>query len=202
MEDAAALIEEFDAAPVAVLGWSAGGVIAASLAANHPSLVSSLVLVEPPLHLITHPTASTLSMLGRTTFRRHVRRDKQAAAATMYRWSSGLSTGGNTFDRLPEEMRRGMLDNADSTLREMDQQTLPYPRKATLRAISCSVTLLIGEHSDSAFQRAGGFIRRLLPDAREVRLADAGHFPHIEQPDAWVSAVREALGTEAVAATA
>ena len=35
---------------------------------------------------------------------------------------------------------------------------------------------------------------RLLPNARTLTIAAAGHVPHLEQPEAFVSAVLEFLG--------
>lgn len=49
-DDAAALLEHLDAVPAHDLGWSAGGLVALSLAIGHPHAVRSLTLVEPSLH--------------------------------------------------------------------------------------------------------------------------------------------------------
>jgi pimeloyl-ACP methyl ester carboxylesterase len=51
------------------------------------------------------------------------------------------------------------------------------------------VTIIEGELSDPAFKVADAFVERLLPNARLVRLSDAAHFLHIDQPDQWVQAL-------------
>ena len=55
-EDAAALLSTVGAAPATVVGWSGGGITALDLAVNHPQVISSLVLVEPPLLAKKHLT--------------------------------------------------------------------------------------------------------------------------------------------------
>src|SRR5687768_9901156 len=53
-EDAAALLQQLQAAPATVVGWSMGGIIGLCLALAHPRLVSRLVMWEPPLHATKH----------------------------------------------------------------------------------------------------------------------------------------------------
>jgi pimeloyl-ACP methyl ester carboxylesterase len=125
--DAALLLDALKAAPATVVGWSGGGVVALDLAASSPECVSGLVLAEPGVHLLTHPTRSSLAMATRSAAHRYLRRDRAAAAAIMYRWAGGYRTGGNAFDGFPEAWREQMLAHARSTLREMDQLMRPYP---------------------------------------------------------------------------
>jgi pimeloyl-ACP methyl ester carboxylesterase len=187
--DAAALLTALDASPATVVGWSAGGVVALDLAASYPERVASLVLAEPAVHLSTHPRRGTLAMSARSNFQRYVRRDQAAAAAAMYRWAGGYTTGGNAFDGFPDAWREQMLANAPTTLREMDQMIRPYPSRAAIRSITCPVTVIEGELSDPAFPSADAFLMRLLPQARMVSLPGAAHMLHIDKPDLWVDAV-------------
>jgi 3-oxoadipate enol-lactonase len=187
--DAAALLTALDASPATVVGWSGGGVIALDLATSHPDSVAELFLAEPAAHLLTHPTRSTLVMQTRSALQKFVRRDAGAAAQTMYRWASRRTTGGSTFDDLPQAWQDQMVSHAGSTVREMDQLMLPYPRRSAIRSISCPVTVIEGELSDPVFIAADAFVRRLLPQARLLTLPGAAHFLHIDQPDLWVEAV-------------
>ena len=70
------------ASPATVVGWSGGGVIALDLAASDPDRVAALVLAEPAVHLLTHPTLAALGMAVRSGFQRYVRRDATSAALT------------------------------------------------------------------------------------------------------------------------
>ena len=189
VRDAAALLDALDAAPATVVGWSGGGAVALGLAVSSPESVAELVLAEPAVHMLTHPTRAVLAMQTRASIRRYVRRDAGAAAQTMYRWASGSTAGGNTFDTLPQAWQDQMTRNGPTTLREMDQLLPPYPSKSAIRSIACPVTIIEGELSDPAFKVADAFVERLLPNARLVRLSDAAHFLHIDQPDQWVQAL-------------
>ena len=97
--DAAELLEALGAVPATVVGWSGGGVVALDLAVSYPSHVASLVLAEPAVHLLTHPTRSTLEMTARLGFHRYVRRDATAAVLTNYR-SAVVTRRGATGRRL------------------------------------------------------------------------------------------------------
>jgi pimeloyl-ACP methyl ester carboxylesterase len=189
--DAAALLDALGASPATVVGWSGGGVIALDLAATVPDCVAELVLAEPAVHLITHPTRAALAMAARSAIQRYLRRDAAAAALTMYRWASGYKTGGNAFDAFPEAWREQMLAHAHTTLREMDQMIRPYPTRAAIRSIACPVTVIEGDLSDPAFATADAFVMRLLPQARMVSLPGAAHMLHVDQPERWVEAVAD-----------
>jgi pimeloyl-ACP methyl ester carboxylesterase len=190
--DAAALLEALGAARATVMGWSGGGVVALDLAASFPEHVTGLVLAEPAVHLLVHPTRSSLAMSARSAGHRYLGRDRAKAAATMYRWAGGYTTGGNAFDGFPPEWQEQMLSHARSTLREMDQLMRPYPSRAAIRSITCPVTVIEGELSDPTFHVADTFALRLLPQANRVLLAGAGHFLHIDQPERWVQAIVDA----------
>ena len=187
--DGAALLETLGASPATIVGWSGGGVVALDLAASFPEHVTALVLAEPGVHLLLHPTRSSLAMAARSAGQRYLRRDPVKAAATMYRWASGYETGGNAFDGLPQAWQQQMFAHASSTLREMDQMMRPYPSRARIRSIKCPVSVIEGELSDPTFLVADAFVMRLLPQANKISLAGAGHFLHIDQPERWVEAI-------------
>jgi pimeloyl-ACP methyl ester carboxylesterase len=187
--DAAVLLEHLEASPAVVVGWSGGGLVALDLAAAEPQRVAQLVLAEPAVRMLTHPTIGSLAMGLRSAAQRHLRRDPAAAARTMYRFVSGRSTGGNSFDELPPAWQDQMSRNGSTTVREMDQLLLLHPRRAAIRSISCPVTLIDGDLSEPAFAKCLGYLRKLQPEARSVRLTGAGHFLHIDQPQQWVDAL-------------
>lgn len=187
--DAAALLDALDASPAAVLGWSAGGVIALDLAASLPESVTELFVAEPGVRLASRPSRAMLGMQLRCWNQRFLRRDAEAAAAIMYRWVSGYTTGGNAFDGLPQAWRDQMTAHGTSTVREMDQLLRPYPSRAAIRSIACPVTVIEGSLSDPVFPQADAFVASLLPQSRLITLPGAAHFLHIDQPALFVEAV-------------
>ena len=193
VRDATALLDTLDASSAAVVGWSGGGVIALGLASSARDRVKTLVLAEPVVHPLTHPTPTSFAMTVNVGFQRFVRRDPRAAAATMYRWAGGYKTGGNAFDKFPAAWREQMLGHAPVALREMVQVTRPYPSRAAIRSIRCPVTIIEGDLSDSAFVKADAFLMRQLPQAQLVRLPDAAHMLHFDQPERWVELIVQAI---------
>jgi len=196
--DAAALLDALDASPAVVVGWSGGGVIALDLAASYPAQVKELVLAEPAVSMLLHPTRSSVAMSARFTAHR-ARRNQRAAAQTMYRWAGGYTTGGNAYDGYSAEWQEQMCAHAATTTREMDQLLRPYPSRKAIRSITCPVTMIDGDLSDPAFVKAAASVRRLLPQARSVLLTGAAHMLHIDQPQQWVDAVVSLQAPEAQA---
>ena len=49
-----------------------------------------------------------------------------------------------------------------------------------------------GQLSDPAFAKAAAYVKRLLPQARSVRVPGAAHMLHIDQPELWIEAVASA----------
>ena len=192
VNDAAALLDHLGVEAATVVGWSAGGTIAAMLAGRHPERVASLVLSEPAIRLAAHASARALSMQARLQIAATIRRNPGAAAAMMYRWHTPAGTGAVTFDEYPAEWRMQMIDHAPATLREIRQQTTPKPGRAEIASIKGPVTVMIGDRSDSSFPRIGRYLMKTRPDTRWVDLPGAGHTPHLDCPDLWVQTVADA----------
>jgi pimeloyl-ACP methyl ester carboxylesterase len=185
--DAAALLEELDAGPAAVLGWSGGGVVAAGLAIERPELVSSLILEEPGIHLPLNNTWSLLRGSLRIEYARRIQRDERRAAQELFEFALAYRTGGNQFDRFPEDWRESMLASA-----ETDHLRHPYPRRSDLAAIPCPVTLIQGTIADPTFAKVGRYLKRRMPQARLVEIEGAAHAVHFDRPDEFRQAVVEA----------
>ena len=174
-----------------MVGWSAGGIIALDLAVNHPELVSSLVLSEPPLHARKHPQLSFVKDFLKVQVYRWMKRDRKANE-TFLHFALAYVSGGTAFDRLPVTWRRAMFDNTAATLSEIDAGTGEYLSAAQISSISCPVTCLVGALSLPFFHHATRRIMQLLPHARLRTVAGAGHFVPFDQPAAFVRIVREA----------
>ena len=91
-EDLAMLIRSLGLGPTHLVGYSYGGSVAALVGRNHPELVRSLVLAEPPLYslLSQHPEAK--SLLARDGPWRWARSRMHSRAATTLRPSADSST--------------------------------------------------------------------------------------------------------------
>jgi 2-succinyl-6-hydroxy-2,4-cyclohexadiene-1-carboxylate synthase len=66
------------------------------------------------------------------------------------------------------------------------------PLAARLGEIRCPTTVIVGAE-DRGFLRPAGELAAHIPGARLVTIADAAHSPQIENPAAWLAAVRAHL---------
>jgi esterase len=189
-EDAAALLEQLDAVPAVVVGWSLGGIVALDLALRSPELVAGLVLVEPPLHAKRRPRPAMLRAIIGAQLAGRLGRE-QAGAERFLRWALRDRDGSNALDRLPEDWRTAMLDNAAAIVGELAGGTGEQLKAEQLRSISCPALCLVGGNSDPAFRHACRRIAGLLPRCELRIVSDSGHVMQFDRPDEIVHAVQE-----------
>jgi pimeloyl-ACP methyl ester carboxylesterase len=200
--DAAALLEELDAGPTTVLGWSGGGVVAAGLAIERPEMVSSLILEEGGIHLPLNNTLNLLRFGIRSEYARRLRHDDRRAAEAVFYFALASRNGGNQFDRFPEDWRESMLEASEATVAEIDHLRQPYPTRNGLASISCPVTLLGGSCSEGTFAKINRYLQRRMPSARLVEIEGAAHAVHFDRPEEFRDAVLAAAALGAPGGTA
>jgi pimeloyl-ACP methyl ester carboxylesterase len=113
-DDANSVLGRAGGLPADVVGWSAGGLVALTLAVEHPEACRSLLLIEPSVHGLR---AITLSAMGMTLRAQAVklRRGQRAATDLSYRWTFAYrGLGGNSWEKMPEDWREGVLSHADA----------------------------------------------------------------------------------------
>ncbi|RMG82626.1 MAG: prolyl aminopeptidase, partial [Bacteroidetes bacterium] len=66
-----------------------------------------------------------------------------------------------------------------------------YDMHEGLKNIKAPTLILFGDHESTI--EAGKKISEYIPDAKFVLLKNAGHFPFIEQPDAYFEAINDFL---------
>ncbi len=198
--DAAALLEALDAAPAILVGHSMGGVISLHLASQRPDLVRALVLIEPPLHLKKHPSATMIRSLVVAQVVRRVR-GEQAAAERFFRFATSTTDGGNGYDLTPPGERAKLLANAPAVMRELDSGTGEHVKDADIARIGCPLVCLVGSITLPDYARAAERIARARPATRVVTVEGAGHVMPISHSQAVVGAVREVAAGDPAAAS-
>jgi 3-oxoadipate enol-lactonase len=182
-DDAAALIEALDLAPV-VVASSGGARIATELLRRRPDLVRGAVLSEPPLLSIdpdaAAPFLEDLVPLVETAL---ARGGPEAAVDAFFAFvCPGL------WARVDERTKDRYRANASAMLAEVEAS----PNRITvgdLAAVSTPVLVLRGADSHPTLRSVAGTLARSLPDARFVEIPDCGHVTYAEQPEAFAAAV-------------
>ena len=199
------LIDKLGIAPVDLVGHSYGGFIAAYLTANEPDLVRSLVLVEAAVSTLlvrdqNNPLSLLALLLGSPSvassaldFRRKALNpalkalDEGKAELAAELLNDGVQGGKGLFRNLPGDAQKMMYENA-RTIRELKTK-FPVFDRDECRKISCRTLVVNGESSPLWLRSIGQRLTAFIPKAESVSIGGAHHFPHMENPADFDSAV-------------
>jgi non-heme chloroperoxidase len=195
--DLKGFIESLGARPVHLVGHSYGGFTAAYLAADHPDLIRSLVLVEPAIatFLVQDATNSgqLLSLLFRSpsvalSARRFQNGSLKPALAALDAGQKekavelnvdGVQDHPGALKAMPEATRAMMVDNA-RTIAELRTKLPPFKDKAL--KVTARTLVVNGAESALWLRRIGELTAAAVPKSEATKIAGARHFPHIENP--------------------
>jgi non-heme chloroperoxidase len=197
--DLKVFIEKLGIGPVDLVGHSYGGFAAAYLAADHPDMVRSLVLVEPAVStlLVANQKSSgqvlalllrspSVALAARRFQTRSLAPSLKALEAGELEKAVELNVDGvqdrpGAYAKMSEETRRMMLDNA-RTVAEL-KTDFPKFTAEEARRISARTLIVNGESSSLWLRRIGELLAKTVPRAEAVEVSGARHFPHIENPE-------------------
>jgi pimeloyl-ACP methyl ester carboxylesterase len=197
--DLEALIRALRLRRVHLVGTSMGAAAALTLAVDHPRMVRSLVIAEPPI-LAWARDFPDGGALHRDFFARI--QDPAAAAfaagddaAAMRFFVDGFSMPGR-FDSLPPEARAAIMQNA-GFFRMLTRSQNPYPdlSRKKMRNLRMPVLVITGEKTVEIHRRIDEELSRLIPRARSATIPGAGHGSPRENPRAFTEVVLNFLET-------
>jgi pimeloyl-ACP methyl ester carboxylesterase len=195
--DVTEALQSLKLGPVVLVGHSYGGNIAARIAAAHPELVRSLVLVEPFVPELLPNDAQGQSI--RANIEQLTQKVVAAAGAgddeKTLRTFTDNALGAGSFDKLPELTQSVMLDNA-RTVPLLFTTGLPTGTGfgcANVGAFKNKTALVVGEQSPTYFHVMADSYARCAAGAQQVAIPGAAHFVQTEAPDAFTAALAKLL---------
>jgi len=187
---------------VTLIAHSMGGFVALQYARRHPDRCRALIIMScTPAGTAGRTAIPTLRALGFARFARVLARagsylawwswHPASDAKTRARFSiMGTLQEGRPEFRAEVAAREILADNDNApTLERLGFKT---DMSDDLRRIACPVLVIYGER-DAPFAAAAGLLVAGLPQARTVHFAGVGHQPLVEEHDATIRAIRDAL---------
>ncbi|HEV7609603.1 MAG TPA: alpha/beta hydrolase [Steroidobacteraceae bacterium] len=197
--DLAALIKALGLKRVNLIGTSMGAATALTLAVEHPRMVRTLVIAEPPILGWAREFAD-----GGALYRDFMQRIQDPArdafvagddTAAMRFFVDGLASRGR-FDSLSAEARLAVMQNA-AFFRMMTRSQNPYPdlSRKEVRELRMPVLVITGEKTVEIHRRIDEELSKLIPRARSATIPNAGHGSPRENPQAFTEVVENFLET-------
>jgi pimeloyl-ACP methyl ester carboxylesterase len=193
VRDAAGLVRAVLSDGAAIFGWSWGGIVALGVAVEHPDLVRSLALYEPPLHAKKHMDLALASGVGGAVLLGKLGMHRRGATR-FGRYALARSDGTNAFDDLDTATRESLLANARTMIVELEAGTGEELTADMIARIACPTAIIVGERSRRMFHEAARRLVAALPSARLSKVAGADHMINVFQPDDLARAIAEHSG--------
>ena len=183
-EDMAAVLAALDLGPVAVLGHSMGGSVAACFAAAYPALVTKLLLEDPPW--LAKPAIPASAPARSEAFRQHI------AAIAVQSDAEILAAGKRQHPLWDDiEFPHWVASNKQVAADAMEQMNLG-DWKTLVPGIQCPTLLLYaaGDRDGIVSHEMAAQVQVLNSLVTPQHIADGGHNLRREQFDCFVAAVR------------
>jgi 3-oxoadipate enol-lactonase len=187
VDDLAFVLDELGVGQCDLLGHSMGGAIAMRYAVRHRERVRSLILMDTSARALDGPSAELLR--GAADLVRTHGMPVLLSFADMYSPPAGAADAERTRAR-----NRTKLEQMDPAAFAAlgHELTLSDTFVEQLAGFDRPTTVLVGE-KDSLLRDAAEELAATISTSVLVVIADAGHSPQIDNPTAWLEAVRDHL---------
>jgi pimeloyl-ACP methyl ester carboxylesterase len=212
-KDLQGLIANLEGGPVHLIGHSYGGAVAAYCALKQPSLVRSLVLIEPflPTMVLKNPDSKLqgLSLLLRkpsvAISARKAMKNNQAMFKELDQKNNEkvLQLFLDGLEDRPEMIKQysaatlEMMRANVKTVAELRTGITRFTREEA-KQVTQPTLLLTGERSIKALQAMVEELHRTMPNNKMFKVRNAGHLPHIDNPKECNDLIVKFLSEQAV----
>jgi pimeloyl-ACP methyl ester carboxylesterase len=181
-KDLAELIRKLDLAPAHLVGASYGAFITLYCVSKNPELAKTMVLNEPPImqFLARSPIKEDVELLQR--FITRVQRPNQDASKRGdFRKATQVAIDGimdmeNYFEKLPEEGKQFLMDNAKSLESELESTMSTFFTVEDVKQITAIPTLLVkGELSPKYFLRIVDIFSDNILNSEQIVIPNVSH---------------------------
>ncbi len=178
------LVEKLGIKKAPVVGFSLGGWIAAEMATKDDAFISKLVLVDPYGIKVGLPTDRDIADVW----------SLHPGDVARRKWHDP-EKGKRDFPSMPEDKLTIIARNVESLARFCWDPYMHNPKlKRRLHRIAVPTLLIWGENDGIVTPAYGKSYADLIPGATLKTIADAGHYPHLEQPQIFMKHLSDFLG--------
>jgi pimeloyl-ACP methyl ester carboxylesterase len=192
-DDLYALIQKLGFKKVRLVGHSYGAYTALTMALDHPEVVQSLVLGEPPAASLVEN-----SERGRESRDAFLENNLRPAAhdfraekndAGLEHFLQGVMGPDFRLTQVPPEAKQAWMDNLlELWGAALTESFLPL-NPSDIEALDIPVLLLVGDRSPTWLVEVSKELNRLLPQSKMVTVDNSSHGLYFEQPEAVDQAV-------------
>jgi pimeloyl-ACP methyl ester carboxylesterase len=174
------LIERLKLGGIDVLGCSLGGWLALEMATKEPAVFSRMALVAPYGAKFGGPTERDIADIWMLP----------PAEVTRRKWFDPRK-GERDYKAMPEEKLSIIAHNNESFARFCWEPYMHNPKlKHRLERVRAETLFIWGENDGIVTPAYGRAFADHVPGASFATIAEAGHYPHIEQPAEFMRRLR------------
>jgi pimeloyl-ACP methyl ester carboxylesterase len=191
-DDLVAFLQNLNAGPVDLVGWSYSGPIALLVAVQHPELVHSLFLDEPAtLAFVTDPADLKVATQDRGAMAGPGAAAVKAgdipeAVKSLF---NGVNGQPDLFDSVRPPVRTMLLDNARTLPISFTAPPPPTITCEQLGQIKVPTTVAVGELTRPFYKIAAGAVAHCIPGAKLVVIPRGRHAAAVQATAAFNEAL-------------
>jgi non-heme chloroperoxidase len=186
--DLAAFIKALNLPPVHLIGHSFGAFIAFLVARDHPEVVRSLTLGEPPIMplLRTTPEGEALLTAAIATSIASSEAFKQGNDEEGVRRFTNGVLGEGSYEKLPPPVLKRLMENAQGLKGEASSRNLFPPTTCEdVQKVKAPTLVVDGELSPRRFHVINDMLEHCLPSVERATIPAASHQMEVEDPEAF-----------------